>query len=167
MMRHRQFALRVAFWLAMVLPYAVLAGAGAHASERYDGYYYPENLTEEHYVSQAHKIPTATRESRLAFVSGVALSVSERPYPPQRAMFAKGDNAQKLIVVSLYDNHMTTLAQARAVLALMTGIARTTKILRDLQVESVFNFLDFCKMLGFTELTISDGRTYAHRFVLE
>ena len=62
---------------------------------------------------------------------------------------------------------MTTLAQARAVLALMTGIARTTKILRDLQVESVFNFLDFCKMLGFTELTISDGRTYAHRFVLE
>lgn len=167
MMRHRQFTLRVAFWLAVVLPFAGHAGAGAYASERYEGYYYPENLTEEHYVSPAQKLPTATRESRLAFVSGVALSASDRAYPPQRAMFAKGDQAQKLIVVSLYDNHMTTLAQARAVLALMTGVARTTKILRDMQVESVFNFLDFCKMLGFTELTISDGRTFAHRFVLE
>jgi hypothetical protein len=39
--------------------------------------------------------------------------------------------------------------------------------MRELQVESIFNFLDFCKMLGFTELTVSDGRTYAHRIVIE
>ena len=167
MKRRRQFRLLAALWIVVALPFVTLLGDEADASERHEGYYYPESVTEEHYVSQAQKIPAATRESRLAFVSGVAKSVSERPYPPQRAMFAKGGDAEKLIIVSLYDNHMTTLAQARAILALMTGVARTTKILRDLQVESVFNFLDFCKMLGFTELTISDGRTYAHRFVLE
>ncbi|UUX50537.1 molybdopterin-guanine dinucleotide biosynthesis protein A [Nisaea acidiphila] len=145
----------------------VSASLPASASSRHAGYYYPDTVSEEQYVSKAQKIPQATRESRLAFVSGVAKSVSERPYPPQRAMFAKGGDAEKLIIVSLYDDHMTTLAQARAVLALMTNVARTTKILRELQVESLFNFLDFCKMLGFTELTISDGRTYAHRFVIE
>ncbi|MEO9963845.1 MAG: molybdopterin-guanine dinucleotide biosynthesis protein A [Nisaea sp.] len=153
--------------IVVALPVLTLLGSVADASERHAGYYYPESVTEERYVSHAQKIPAATRESRLAFVSGVAKSASERPYPPQRAMFAKGADASKLIIVSLYDNHMTTLAQARAILALMTGVARTTKILRDLQVESIFNFLDFCKMLGFSELTISDGRTYAHRFVLE
>lgn len=155
-------------WTALL--FLLLAGAGsgpASAESRHAGYYYPETVTEERYVSRAQSIPQATRESRLAFVSGVAKSVSERPYPPQRAMFAKGDEAQKLIIVSLYDNHMTTLAQARAVLALMTGVARTTQIMRELQVESIFNFLDFCKMLGFTELTVSDGRTYAHRIVIE
>ena len=167
MKRRRQFRLIAALWIVAALPFAALLGQDADASERHAGYYYPESVTEEHYVSHAQKIPAATRESRLAFVSGVAKSASERPYPPQRAMFAKGDDASKLIVVSLYDNHMTTLAQARAILAMMTGVARTTKILRDLQVESIFNFLDFCKMLGFTELTISDGRTYAHRFILE
>ncbi|WP_051284339.1 hypothetical protein [Nisaea denitrificans] len=167
MKRRRHFCFSAAFWLVVALPFVTLLGHGASASERHAGYYYPESVTEEHYISHAQKIPAATRESRLAFVSGVAKSASERPYPPQRAMFAKGDDANKLIIVSLYDNHMTTLAQARAILAMMTGVARTTKILRDLQVESIFNFLDFCKMLGFTELTISDGRTYAHRFVLE
>ncbi len=146
---------------------ACTGGEPASADSRHAGYYYPESVSEEQYVSRAQSIPQATRESRLAFVSGVAKSVSERPYPPQRAMFAKGDEAEKLIIVSLYDNHMTTLAQARAVLALMTGVARTTQIMRELQVESIFNFLDFCKMLGFTELTVSDGRTYAHRFVIE
>ncbi|WP_193170267.1 molybdopterin-guanine dinucleotide biosynthesis protein A [Nisaea nitritireducens] len=167
MKRRRQIRLIAALWIVAALPFATLPGHGAGASERHAGYYYPESVTEEHYISHAQKIPAATRESRLAFVSGVAKSASERPYPPQRAMFAKGDDANKLIIVSLYDDHMTTLAQARAILAMMTGVARTTKILRDLQVESIFNFLDFCKMLGFTELTISDGRTYAHRFVLE
>jgi len=155
-------------WTALLfVGLACACSAPASADPRHAGYYYPESASEEQYVSRAQKIPQATRESRLAFVSGVAKSVSERPYPPQRAMFAKGDEAQKLIIVSLYDNHMTTLAQARAVLALMTGVARTTQIMRELQVESIFNFLDFCKMLGFTELTISDGRTYAHRFLIE
>lgn len=160
--------LRLFSLTALVALVLAVAGAGAaEASARHAGYYYPETVSEEQYVSKAQTIPQATRESRLAFVSGVAKSASERAYPPQRAMFAKGDQAQKLIIVSLYDNHMTTLAQARAVLALMTGVARTTKILRELQVESIFNFLDFCKMLGFTELTISDGRTYAHKFLIE
>ncbi|MEO9903561.1 molybdopterin-guanine dinucleotide biosynthesis protein A [Nisaea sp.] len=167
MKSRRLLRLMAALRIVVALPVLTLLGSVADASERHAGYYYPESVTEERYVSHAQKIPAATRESRLAFVSGVAKSASERPYPPQRAMFAKGADASKLIIVSLYDNHMTTLAQARAILALMTGVARTTKILRDLQVESIFNFLDFCKMLGFSELTISDGRTYAHRFVLE
>lgn len=167
MKRRRQFCLLAALWLVVALPFVTLPGQRANAADRHAGYYYPESVTEEHYASHAQKIPAATRESRLAFVSGVAKSASERPYPPQRAMFAKGGEAEKLIIVSLYDDHMTTLAQARAILALMTGVARTTRILRDLQVESIFNFLDFCKMLGFTQLTISDGRTYAHRFILE
>jgi len=35
----------------------------------------------------------------------------------------------------------------------------------ELQVEDVFAFLDLLKILGFTQLTINDGDTFAHQIM--
>jgi hypothetical protein len=151
---------------------AVVLSAGSWvtptaAEDRHAGYYYPEPVTHETYIARAQTLPGASRNTRLAFVTGVVAQQGELPYPAQTAMFAKGVDAQKLIIVGLEENRMNTIYRARAVLAMLTAVARTTEIFQQFQVESEFTFLDLCKMLGFDQLTISDGKTFSHQFAIQ
>ena len=50
---------------------------------------------------------------------------------------------------------------------MLTAVARTTEIFQQFRVENEFTFLDLCKMLGFDQLTISDGRSFSHQFTIE
>jgi hypothetical protein len=136
----------------------------ANAQDRHAGYYYPHPGNVEVYQSRAKELPNVNRTTRIGFVTGLTAQQSEQPYPAQTAIFAKGDGAQKLIIVSLTDGRINTLYRARAVLALLTAMARTTEIFQKFRVETVFTFLDLCKMLGFKQLTISDGVTFSHQF---
>ena len=81
-------------------------------------------------------------------------------------MFAKGDDAEKLIIVALDDGVMRTLFRARAVLAQMTAVARSTSMFNDMGVADSYTFFDLAKMLGFKQITVSDGVTYAHQITL-
>ena len=49
----------------------------------------------------------------------------------------------------------------------LTAVARTTPIFQDFGVQNFFTFFDLAKMLGFAQITISDGREFAHQVVLE
>jgi hypothetical protein len=82
-------------------------------------------------------------------------------------MFAKGTESEKLIIVAVEDGPLDTLYRARAVLANMTSVARLTPLFQELNVVETFTFFDLLYMLGFTQLTISDGREFAHQVVFE
>lgn len=155
----------------LVLAGLTLAWTGtgdlAAAGDRHAGYYYPDPATREVYTARADTLPQANRALRIGFVTGIANQQFEHPYPPQVAMFAKGSEAEKLIIVALVDGRLDTLYRARAVFANMTAAARLLPAFSDMGVQDYFTFFDLAKMLGFKQITISDGRAFAHRVVLE
>jgi hypothetical protein len=150
--------------MAVVATTIALSSEFAAARDRHAGYYYPHPGNTEIYQSKAKPLPGVNRTTRIGFVTGLTAQQSERPYPALTAIFAKGTEAEKLIVVSLTEGRINTIYRARAVLALLTATARTTEIFQKFRVETVFTFLDLCKMLGFKQLTISDGVTFSHQF---
>jgi len=146
--------------------YVSVAGLAA-ADDRHTGYYYPGPVTQETYGSRSDALPDADRALRLGFITAYTQEQLARPYPPPHALFAKGADGEKLLLVATGNNSFRNLYQARAVLAQMTAIARGTPLFRDMQVEEVFTFLDLARMMGFTQLTVSDGATFAHRITIE
>ncbi len=147
---------------ALAWPAAAQDDDGRHA-----GYYYPPPQSEETYVARGRPLPQASRQTRIGFVVGYTTSQLERPYPPQYLLYAKGAEAQKLIIAALDDARMNSLYRARAVLAMMTAVARTMPIFVDKGVEDSFTFFDLARLLGFEQITVTDGRDFAHQVFLE
>jgi len=139
----------------------------AHAQDRHAGYYYPEVSSSEVYRSRAQTLPDSDRTRRIGFVTGVTAGQTERPYAPITAMFAKGTEAEKLILIGLQNGPLDTLYRARAVLAMLTATSRTTAVFRDLDPQSQYTFLDLLKLLGFVQITVSDGRSWAHQIEIQ
>ncbi len=139
----------------------------ARAGDRHAGYYYPEPATREVYEARSERLPEADRATRIGFVTGIANHISEQPFPPQAAMFAKGTEAEKLIIVALVDGRIDTIYRARAVLANMTAAARLLPAFREMGVQDWFTFLDLAHMLGFKKITITNGRDFAYQVILE
>jgi hypothetical protein len=135
--------------------------------DRHAGYYYPDNVTHETYKARVTNVPSSSRQRRIAFVTGVTAQQVQAPYPPLTAMFAKGSEADKLILVSLQEGRMDTLFRARAVLAMLTATARTTAVFAEIDPGLDHTFLDLLKILGFVQITVSDGRTFAHQIKIE
>ncbi len=146
------------------LAFVVLCALGpVRAEERHAGYYYPPPKTQETYVARAKTLPDSDRKRRLGFVTAMTAQMMSNPYPPPFAIFAKGDAAEKLIIVGLYENSYNTLYRMRGLLAMLTASARMTPFFNEAGVEDYFTFFDLAKLLGFTQITVSDGRDFAHR----
>ena len=156
---------RFATVLACVLGAALVGAAPALGQEndRHAGYYYPEPATTEVYDARAYTVPDASRKARIAFVTGITSEQNKAPYPPQAAIFAKGSEAEKMIIVALEDGRIDTLYRARAIFAQMTAVSRLLPIFAELGVEDYYTFFDLAKMLGFEQITISNGRAFAHQ----
>ena len=135
--------------------------------QRHEGYYYPDITSREVYGARASALADATRSTRVAFVTALTQQQLAKPYPPPFAIFVKGERAEKMIIVSLGDHGFRSIYQARGLLAQMTAVARTTPLLREMQVEEVFTFFDLLKLMGFELLTVSDGETFAHQIKLD
>jgi len=163
--------LRTAF-RGILLVIATMAGSAAAVGaepphDRQAGYYYPPPQTREDYKSIAVTLVDSDRDRRLAFVTGMTQNILNNSYPPTFAIFAKGDDAEKLIIVSLTDDGYNTLYRARALFAVLTAIARLTPFFQQHAVEDVFNFFDMCKLLGFAQITWSDGKSLSHQITLK
>ncbi len=159
-------------WVGLTVPALVvvlLAGTagGAAAEDRHEGFYYPELTSSEDYQARAFTMAEASRKSRIAFVTGITNEQNKAPYPPQAAIFAKGSDAEKLIIVALEDGRIDTIYRARAIFAQMTAVARLLPVFSELGVEDYFTFFDLAKMLGFQQITISNGREFAHQVVIK
>lgn len=136
------------------------------ADDRHAGYYYPTPGEIEVYHTEIEPLPQAGRAMRIGFVTGLTNQIFQNPYPPQAAIFAKGTEAEKLIIVALADERIDTLYRARAQLANMTSMARLLPGVQDMGIRDEFNFFDLVKLLGFEQLTISDGRNFAHQVLM-
>ncbi|WP_227010776.1 hypothetical protein [Pelagibius marinus] len=159
-------------WFRGALPALAAAvvlslAAPALAEDRHEGFYYPKLTSSEVYKARALTNPEASRKSRIAFVTGITNEQNKAPYPPQAAIFAKGSDAEKLIIVALEDGRIDTIYRARAIFAQLTAVARLLPVFAQLGVEDYFTFFDLAKMLGFTQITISNGREFAHQIEIQ
>jgi hypothetical protein len=153
------------FVFIFILLSAIVARTG-YADDRHAGYYYPEPTSVETYRSGVPGLPGTSRERRIGFIITVTKAMLDKPYPPRFAVFAKGKHAEKLLIVALEDDVLDTLYRARAHLAMLTSLARETPIFRQVGPAEL-NFFDLLKMLGFTQLTVSDGEGFAHQVKVE
>ncbi len=153
------------FVLALVL--VALAAAPVGAEDRHEGYYYPEVTTRETYPARAPTLPDSDRLRRISFVVALAQQQSNRPYPPRWAIFAKGAEAEKLLIVAMQDGVIATEYQARAMLALLTAASRGLPGFDAEALDENYTFLDLLAIMGFERLTVSNGRDYAIQFDIE
>ena len=150
---------------AMLALFAVVGTASAN--DRHMGYYYPDYGKPEVYEARAETLQQADRTMRIGFVTGITNDQFNKPYPPTVAIFAKGDQAEKLIIVALEDGRLDTIYRARAMFANMTAAARLLPAFAQMGVADYFTFFDLAKMLGFKQITISNGRAFAHQVLLK
>ncbi len=135
--------------------------------DRHAGYYYPVPDSREVYRARSQSLPEADRALRVGFVTGVTTEMARLAYAPSYAIFAKGSEAEKLIIVALADGPLDTLYRARGLLANLTAMSRLMPIFKEYGVQDSFTFFDLAKMLGFKQITVSDGRSYAHQIIIE
>ena len=50
---------------------------------------------------------------------------------------------------------------------MLTATARTTPVFAEIDTDLDYTFLDLLKILGFVQITVSDGRTYSHQIKIE
>ena len=140
----------------------VLAGAAA-AEDRYVGYYYPEVSSEETFERVIRSSPDTGRPLRVDFVNVLTQSQLQAPESPRFVFFAKGDDADTLILVALDDEIFSTIYRARAILAQLTVSVRTGGFFQREDLQYVATFFDLLQMMEFDELLTTDGKTWTHR----
>jgi hypothetical protein len=151
--------------LALVLAATIVRPALADDTQA--GYYYPKPKSTETYQARVATLPDSDRSRRVGFVTGLAKEIASKPYPPGYLVFAKGDEADKLIIVGMTDGELSTIYRARALLATLTASARATQFFQQNAIADYATFLDFLKLLGFKQITITDGVAFAHQIKIE
>ena len=134
---------------------------------KHEGYYYPKPQTLEHFVSNAITLPESDKTRRQSFIIGMTKQLLDGKYAPGFAIFAKGAQSEKLIVVGMIDGQLNTVYRARALLAELTAVARSTPFFQQNTQPEESTFFDFMKLLGFRQITITDGRGFAHQVVVD
>jgi len=140
---------------------------GANADDRYIGYYYPKPTSTEVFESSMQTIQGAERPQRVQFVTVVSQGTIQSAYRVPYAVFAKGEKADKLIIVGLAPNEFGTIYRMRALLANMTTMSRMSPFFQERTVAEDATFFDLLKLLGFTSVTITDGDKLTHQVTIK
>ena len=134
------------------------AAAPVAGEDRYIGYYYPKPTSTETFESTMQTIAGAERAAahpvRHRGVAGhhpVGLSRALRRVRQGR----KG--AIRMIIVGMQQGELNTIYRMRALLANMTTMSRLSPFFQERTVAEDATFFDLLKLLGFRELTITDG----------
>lgn len=156
---------RSPFALAAVLSLVVLA-AWRPALADQEGYYYPSVGSEEVFARTLVRSDIqVSRAMRAGFVTQITKAQLAAADAPRFAVFAKGSEAEHMIVVALDDEVFRTIFRARAVLAQLTANARGTDFFINNGIETTATWFDLAKLLGFEDLVISDGASWSHRVI--
>ena len=141
-------------------PAAAAAPAAAPkvaGEDRYIGYYYPKPTATETFESTLQTIANVERAQRIQFVTVVSQGTIQSAYRVPYAVFAKGEKADRLIIVGLQQGELNTIYRMRALLANMTTMSRLSPFFQERTVAEDATFFDLLKLLDFRELTITDG----------
>src|SRR5262249_18359158 len=136
------------------------AGGG---EERYIGYYYPKPTSTETFESKLQPVAGVDRTQRVQFVTVISQGTLQSNYRVPYAVFVKGEKADRLIVVGLQSNELNTIFRMRALLANMTTMARLSPFFQEHTVAEDSTFFDLLKLLGFHDVTITDGEKLTHQ----
>ena len=151
----------------LVLLSVTFAAMPGNANDRHAGYYYPKPVTSEVYRPRTRKMIGANKQARIAFVTNTTNSMRNKAAnPPQYAIFSKGVRQEKLIIVGTRDDAYNTIFRARALLEQLTAVARTTRIIQEQKKPGNLTFLDLLKLMGFEQVTISDGKSFSHQITI-
>jgi hypothetical protein len=129
----------------------------AAGEDRYIGYYYPKPTATETFESTMQTIAGAERAQRIQFVTVVSQGTIQSAYRVPYAVFAKGEKADRMIIVGMQQGELNTIYRMRALLANMTTMSRLSPFFQERTVAEDATFFDLLKLLGFRELTITDG----------
>lgn len=132
-------------------------------NDKYVGYYYPKPTAIETYTSPMQTIAGAERAQRVQFATVVSQGTIQSAYRVPYAVFVKGEKADKMIIVGLQPGEMSTIFRARAILANMTTMSRLSPFFQERTIAEDANFFDLLKLLGFQQITISDGDKFTHQ----
>jgi hypothetical protein len=136
---------------------APAAAPKAAGEDRYIDYYYPKPTATETFESSMQTIAGAERAQRVQFVTVVSQGTIQSAYRVPYAVFAKGEKADRLIIVGLQQGELNTIYRMRALLANMTTMSRLSPFFQERTVAEDATFFDLLKLLGFREVTITDG----------
>lgn len=145
----------------------LLVALPVHAEDEREGYYYPPVGSDEVFDREIAEGPPTDRAVRVAFINEITRAQSAEPSKPRIAIFAKGGDAEHMIVTALDDEIFRTLFRARAVLAQMTAAARQTEFFEKTGIALHATWFDLAKLLGFEDIVVTDGDAWAHRIVLK
>lgn len=143
-----------------------LAATHAAAQDR-AGYYYPEITSEEVFARTMLEVAPGERDDRVRFVINATKTLIKATGSPRFVIFEKGGRAQHMIIVALDDEVFATLYRARAVLAQLTARIRGSEFFERTGLATEATWFDMAKLLGFEDVVVSDGRSWAHRVVFE
>jgi hypothetical protein len=143
------------------------APAAKSTEDRYIGYYYPKPTSTEVFESQLQTLPNMDRAQRIQFTTVVSQGTIQSAYRVPYAVFAKGEKADKMIIVGMQGNELNTVYRMRALLANMTTMARLSPFFQERTVAEDSTFFDLLKLLGFRELTITDGEKVTHQVTIK
>jgi hypothetical protein len=146
---------------------AARAEEPATSDDAHAGYYYPQPQSSETYEARVQTLQESDRGRRIGFVTGLTKQLLTQRFDPGYAIFAKGDDADKLIIVALESGRFDTMYRARALLANLTAVARLTPFFQQYTLADQATFLDLLKLLGFKQVTVSDGASFAHQITIK
>jgi len=141
---------------------ANLAAAQDVPEDRYVGYYYPPVTSEETFDRVVRSVPGVGRNVRVDFINKLTAAQLAAPESPRFVFFAKGQKADRLILVALDDEVFSTLFRARALMAQLTVNVRSGGFFRAQELQSIVTFYDMLQLLQFDSLVISDGEEWSH-----
>ena len=141
--------------------------AAAPTEDRYIGYYYPKPTSTEVFESQLQTIAGVERAQRIQFTTVVSQGTIQSAYRVPYAVFAKGEKADKMIIVGMQQGELNTVYRMRALLANMTTMSRLSPFFQERTVAEDATFFDLLKLLGFQSVTISDGDKLTHQVTIK
>ena len=139
----------------------------ANPDDRYVGYYYPKPTSTEVFESTMQTIQGAERAQRIQFVTVVSQGTIQSAYRVPYAVFAKGEKADKMIIVGVQAGELNTIYRMRALLANLTTMSRLSPFFQEKTVAEDATFFDLLKLLGFQTLTITDGDKLTHQVTIK
>ena len=150
-----------------VKPAAAPAPKAAPGEDRYIGYYYPKPTATETFESTMQTIAGAERAQRIQFVTVVSQGTIQSAYRVPYAVFAKGEKADRMIIVGMQQGELNTVYRMRALLANMTTMSRLSPFFQERTVAEDATFFDLLKLLGFREVTVTDGEKVTHQVTIK
>jgi len=167
-MMKKMFAATLAVLLCAAAASASAQSANAASSgeDRYIGYYYPKPTTET-FESSMKTLDNVDRAQRVQFVTVISQGTIQAAYRVPYAVFVKGTKADKLIIVGMQQGELGTIYRMRALLANMTTMSRLSPFFQEHTVAEDATFFDLLKILGFHDVTITDGDKIANQVIIK